>query len=87
METGPRAVARDDVLFHAWRAAFDPGMRYLIAHKPFWHDYGASLTDYHMENWSDGDNFLVNDIGHPLEGDRTDAYSWRTIRRVLSSSG
>jgi hypothetical protein len=56
------------VFEHAWRAAFDPGMRYLIAHKPFWHDYGASMTDYHMENWSDGDNFLVNDIGHPMEG-------------------
>jgi hypothetical protein len=56
------------VFNHAWRAAFDPGMRYLIAHKPLWHDYGVSLTDYHMENWSDGDNFLVNDVGHPLEG-------------------
>ena len=56
------------VFEHAWRAAWDPGLRYLIAHKPFWHDYGASLTDYHMENWSDGDDFLVNDIGHPMEG-------------------
>jgi hypothetical protein len=56
------------VFEHAWRAAFDPGMRYLIAHKPFWHDYGVSLTDYQMQNWSDGDNFLVNDIGHPMEG-------------------
>ena len=56
------------VFQHAWRAAWDPGLRYLIAHKPFWHDYSVSLTDYHMENWSDGDSFLVNDIGHPMEG-------------------
>lgn len=56
------------VFEHAWRLAFDPGMRYLLAHKPFWHDYGASLTDYHMNYWEDGDSFLVNDIGHPMEG-------------------
>ena len=56
------------VFEHVWRAAWDPGLRYLIAHKPFWHDYGVSLTDYHMDHWSDGDDFLVNDIGHPLEG-------------------
>jgi len=56
------------VFQHAWRAAWDPGLRYLIAHKPFWHDYGVSLTDYNMNHWSDGDNFLVNDVGHPLEG-------------------
>jgi hypothetical protein len=56
------------VFNHAWRAAWDPGLRYLIAHKPFWHDYGVSLTDYHMDHWSDGDDFVVNDVGHPLEG-------------------
>ncbi len=53
---------------HVWRAAWDPGLRYLVAHKPFWHDYGISLTDYNMNHWSDGDDFVVNDIGHPLEG-------------------
>ncbi len=56
------------VFQHAWRAAWDPGLRYLIAHKPFWHDYGVSLTDYNMNHWSDGDDFMVNDVGHPLEG-------------------
>jgi len=56
------------VFQHAWRAAFDPSLRYLVAHKPFWHDYGVSLTDYHMDHWSDGDSFIVNDIGHPLNG-------------------
>jgi len=56
------------VFQHAWRAATDPSLRYLVAHKPFWHDYGVSLTDYHMDHWSDGDSFVVNDVGHPLEG-------------------
>jgi len=56
------------VFQHAWRVAWDPGLRYLLAHKPFWHDYGVSLTDYHMDHWSDGDSFVVNDVGHPLEG-------------------
>jgi len=53
---------------HVWRAAWDPGLRYLLAHKPFWYDYGVSLTDYHMDHWSDGDSFVVNDVGHPLNG-------------------
>jgi hypothetical protein len=53
---------------HAWRFAWDPSMRYLLIHKPFFHDWSASYTDYHMNRWSDGDNFLVNDVGHPLEG-------------------
>jgi hypothetical protein len=56
------------VFQHAWRAAWDPSLRYLVAHKPFWHDYGVSLTDYHMNHWSDGDSFVVNDVGHPLNG-------------------
>jgi hypothetical protein len=57
-----------NLLFHVWRVAFDPGLRYNVAHKPFWHDYGASFKGYDMSNWGDGDDFVVNDIGHPLEG-------------------
>ena len=56
------------VFYHAWRAAFDPSLRYELAHKPFFHDWFASYTDYHMDRWGDGDSFVVNDIGHPLEG-------------------
>jgi hypothetical protein len=56
------------VFYHAWRAAFDPSLRYQLAHKPFFHDWFASYTDYHMDRWNDGDSFLVNDVGHPLEG-------------------
>lgn len=58
----------ENLFFHLWRAAFDPGLRYLIAHKPFWHDYAASFDGYDMSHWGDGDNFVVNDVGHPLEG-------------------
>jgi hypothetical protein len=53
------------VFQHAWRAAFDPSLRYLVAHKPFWHGYRVSLTVYHMDRWSNGDSFVVNDLGHP----------------------
>jgi hypothetical protein len=57
-----------NLFFHLWRAAFDPGLRYNIAHKPFWHDYASSFSGYDMSHWGDGDDFVVNDVGHPLEG-------------------
>jgi hypothetical protein len=53
---------------HAFRLANDPYARYLLFHKPFWHDYLASAGNFEMSRWGDGDNFLVNYIGHPLEG-------------------
>ena len=53
---------------HVWRAAFDPSLRYQLAHKPFFYDWFASYAGYDMHRWSDGDDFLVNDVGHPLEG-------------------
>jgi len=58
----------ENLFFHVWRVAFDPGLRYNLAHKPFWHDYLASFKGYDMSHWGDGDDFVVNDIGHPLEG-------------------
>jgi hypothetical protein len=58
----------ENLFFHLWRVAFDPGLRYNVAHKPFWHDYAASFSGYDMSHWGDGDDFVVNDIGHPLEG-------------------
>jgi len=54
--------------FELWRAAWDPYIRYLLAHKPFFHDWFASYKDYNMSRWGDGDDFVVNDVGHPLEG-------------------
>jgi hypothetical protein len=56
------------VVGHAFRLANDGGARYLLFHKPFWHDYWASTDNFHMSRWGDGDSFLVNYIGHPMEG-------------------
>jgi hypothetical protein len=56
------------VVGHGFRLANDGGARYLLFHKPFWHDYWASADNFHMSRWGDGDSFLVNYIGHPMEG-------------------
>lgn len=56
------------VIEHGFRVATDPYGRYLLFHKPFWHDYFASLEGHDMARWGDGDDFLVNYIGHPLQG-------------------
>jgi hypothetical protein len=53
---------------HLWRAAFDPSLRYQLAHKPFFHDWFASYGGYNLHRWQDGDDFIVNDVGHPLQG-------------------
>jgi hypothetical protein len=53
---------------HTFRIASDPYARYLLIHKPFWHDYLASANHFDMYRWGDGDDFLVNYIGHPLQG-------------------
>ena len=58
----------ENLFFQVWRVAFDPGMRYNLAHKPFFHDWFASYCCYNMHRWGDGDDFVVNDLGHPLEG-------------------
>ena len=56
------------VVGHAFRLANDGGARYLLFHKPLWHDYWASADNFHMSHWGDGDSFIVNYIGHPMEG-------------------
>ena len=56
------------VMEHAFRLANDPYARYLLFHKPFWKDYLSSAQHFDMTRWGDGDDFLVNYIGHPLEG-------------------
>jgi hypothetical protein len=56
------------MLEHGFRFASDPYLRYLVFHKPFWYDYVASAGNFNMNHWGDGDDFLVNYIGHPLEG-------------------
>ena len=57
-----------NLFYDAWRIGFDPFMRYNLAHKPFFHDWFASYGGYDMHRWGDGDDFIVNDVGHPLEG-------------------
>ena len=51
-----------------FRLATDDSMRYQIAHKPYWHDYVASVKQFNMRRWNDGDSFIVNYVGHPLQG-------------------
>jgi hypothetical protein len=46
----------------------DPYLRYLLFHKPFWHDWLVSAGRFDMSRWSDGGDFLVNYIGHPMQG-------------------
>jgi len=53
---------------HVWRAAWDPSLRYQLAHKPFYHDWFASYGGYNLHRWGDGDDFVVNYVGHPLQG-------------------
>jgi hypothetical protein len=53
---------------HGFRIADDPYLRYLLWHKPFWHDYIASTRHFYFNQWGDGDDFIVNYIGHPMEG-------------------
>ncbi len=50
---------------HAFRLATEPGTREGLR-GPFWRDYGRAITD--VGGWSDGDPFLVNYVGHPMEG-------------------
>ena len=56
------------IMEHAVRLASDSYARYLFFHKPFWHDYKSSADHFYMNRWGDGDSFLVNYIGHPLQG-------------------
>jgi hypothetical protein len=53
---------------HAFRLADDPYLRYLMFHKPFWRDWRISAGQFDMSRWGDGDDFLVNYIGHPMQG-------------------
>jgi hypothetical protein len=46
----------------------DQSDRHVLLNKPFWSDYWASLQQYNMRRWNDGDSIKVNYIGHPMEG-------------------
>jgi hypothetical protein len=57
-----------NVLENSFRVASDDQIRDLLANKPFWHDYVASVHQFNMRRWNDGDDFLVNYVGHPMQG-------------------
>ncbi|RRA47767.1 hypothetical protein D1Y84_05145 [Acidipila sp. EB88] len=57
-----------NIVENAFRTSSDDVMRDLLGHKPFWHDYVASMRQWNMRRFSDGDDFLVDDIGHPIQG-------------------
>ncbi len=61
-----------NVVENTFRAASDDQIRLMLAKKPFWHDYIASTKQFNMHRWNDGDDFLVNYIGHPLQGSVAD---------------
>jgi hypothetical protein len=42
--------------------------RQLLLNKPYWSDYFASLGQFNMRRWNDGDSIPVNYIGHPFQG-------------------
>jgi hypothetical protein len=53
---------------NTFRLLSDETFRNLTAEKPYWHDYIASLRQWNMRRWWDGDDFLVDYIGHPMQG-------------------
>lgn len=62
-------LTRSSFLFlgvqHGFRIATEPGTRQGLK-EPFFSGYAASLSS--LRGWSDGDPFLVNYIGHPMQG-------------------
>jgi hypothetical protein len=53
---------------NTYRLITDANMRRLTADKPYWADYIASMKQWNMRRWWDGDSILVDDVGHPMEG-------------------
>lgn len=64
-----RSVAQQSALFtgiqHAFRLGTEPGTRSGMK-GPFWGGYADSVGNLH--GWGDGDPFLVNYVGHPIQG-------------------
>lgn len=53
---------------NGYRLSTDYFMRHQVADGPYWHNYFTSLQHWDMNRWSDGDDFLVDNIGHPMQG-------------------
>ena len=64
-----RAVVQQSAMFtgiqHAFRFGTEPGTRSAM-NGPFWKGYIDSIDNLH--GWSDGDQFYVNYVGHPIQG-------------------
>jgi hypothetical protein len=54
-------------LEHGFRLATDPTVRQ--SHEPFFEGYLKSVANLH--GWADGDPFIVNYVGHPIQGSVT----------------
>ncbi len=52
-------------LQHSFRIATEPGTREGLK-EPFFSGYAAALSS--LRGWSDGDPFIVNYVGHPMQG-------------------
>jgi hypothetical protein len=72
---------------HLWRTGFDPSLRYQLNHKPFFHDWFASYGGYNLHRWGDGDDFIVNYVGHPLQGAVTNRLYMQNDPRSFVSIG
>ncbi|HEY8997694.1 MAG TPA: hypothetical protein VIM60_07330, partial [Edaphobacter sp.] len=46
----------------------DQNDRHILLNSPFWSNYWASLQQFNMRRWNDGDSIKVNYIGHPMQG-------------------
>lgn len=53
---------------HVFREAMDPSLRYQLVHSRFFYNWFASYQGYNLKRFSDGDDFIVNEVGHPLQG-------------------
>src|SRR5260221_13554232 len=64
-----RAITRQSLFFtgiqHAYRLGTEPGTREGMK-GPFFRGYADSVANLH--GWGDGDPFMVNYVGHPLQG-------------------
>jgi hypothetical protein len=57
-----------DAAENGFRLGADRVMRDTVAHRPFWHNYIASVHQFNMRRWNDGDTFIVNYVGHSMHG-------------------
>ncbi len=52
-----------------FRVATDSGPQYNLEHLPYYQNsVRAPDGGYNLHRWADGDDFIVNDVGHPLQG-------------------